>query len=158
MEIEKKFLVNKLPSDLDQYESKNIEQSYIATDPELRLRKIRTQCYLTIKSKGDLARQEFEITLTQEQFENLWQKKETNVIEKERYFIPINDNLIAELDVYSGFLQGLMTVEVEFISEEAAKNFQGPPWFGKDITYDKRFKNKELASKGIPQQTNGENE
>ena len=52
---------------------------------------------------------------------------------------------MAELDIYYGELEGLITVETEFKSEKEANEFIVPNWYGKEITYDKRYKNKNLA-------------
>lgn len=49
------------------------------------------------------------------------------------------------MDIYNDDLDGLVTVETEFSSEEQAEAFVKPSWFGDDITEDKRYKNKNLA-------------
>ena len=68
-----------------------------------------------------------------------------NIVEKTRYEIPLAGGIVAELDVYHGKLDGLITVETEFESEKQANAFSPPSWFGKDVTTDKRYKNKNLA-------------
>ena len=149
MEIERKFLVNTLP-DLTAYPSKKLSQAYISTEPVIRLREMDSQFFLTVKSKGHLSREELEIPISHEEYINLYKKVEGHVIEKVRYYIPLNNELTAELDIYHDFLEGLMTVEVEFSTEEAANAFVPPSWFGKDITFDGRFKNNRLALDGNP--------
>jgi CYTH domain-containing protein len=52
--------------------------------------------------------------------------------------------------VYSGALTGLMVAEVEFPSEEAARAFVPPAWFGREVTNDSRYKNRRLATEGLP--------
>ena len=152
MEIERKFLVNRLPDNLDTYKSKQIEQSYISIDPVIRIRKSNQEYYLTVKSKGHLAREEFESSLTKEQYKNLLLKvDEGELISKIRYIIPIQNNLTAELDVYKGLLEGLITVEVEFNTEAEAEKFLSPKWFGREVTYEKSYKNSELFIKGLPE-------
>ena len=151
MEIERKFLVNELLDDLDNYENKEIEQSYISIDPVIRLRKSNKEYYLTVKSKGHLAREEFEISLTKDQYQNLLLKVDGGqLISKVRYIIPIENNLAAELDVYKGVLEGLLTVEVEFATKKEAEKFLPPEWFGSEVTYEKVYKNSELFIKGLP--------
>lgn len=149
MEIERKFLVSKLPT-LNQYKGKLVKQGYISTDPVIRLRKMDDAYTLTVKSKGHLVREEFELGLTQEQFEDLWEKVDTTYISKTRYFIPLDGNKLAELDIYYEQLDGLVTVEVEFNSTREAEKFQAPPWFGQDVTLDARYKNNHLALYGLP--------
>lgn len=150
MEIERKFLVNMLPS-LSSYPTKKITQAYISINPVIRIRQLETQYFLTVKSQGHIMRQEFEIPITIEQYEGLYSKIEGLPIEKIRYFIPLEQGLTAELDVYEGHLTGLSTVEVEFSSLEDSNNFLPPSWFGKDISLDYRYKNNHLAEYGLPQ-------
>ncbi|NLJ88399.1 MAG: CYTH domain-containing protein [Epulopiscium sp.] len=150
MEIERKFLVKELPDNLQSYENQEIIQGYISIDPTIRLRKSNDEYFLTIKSKGHLKREEMEFPLTKEQFENLWPKVDSATIYKTRYNIPLENNLVAELDVYHKNLNGLLTVEVEFESEKASEKFVPPEWFGKDVTHDSRYKNNNIAVYGIP--------
>lgn len=149
MEIERKFMLNQIP-DITSYPSEKIIQAYISTDPVIRIRQMGTIYYLTVKSHGHLVREEFELPITKEQFLALWPKIEFDPIEKTRYFIPIEDGFTAELDIYEGHLNGLMTVEVEFNTKEEASHFQAPEWFGKDITHDSRYKNNLLSMYGLP--------
>ena len=39
MEIERKFLIKKLPENLTQYPCRTIEQAYLCTEPVVRIRK-----------------------------------------------------------------------------------------------------------------------
>jgi CYTH domain-containing protein len=161
MEIERKFLVKELPDDLNYDTVLSIEQCYISISPEIRLRKITNtyhnyimnhNYYLTVKSDGDLEREEFEIQITREQYESLLIKHDGSLIRKNRYKYPISFdayNLYAEIDNYYGHLSGLQIVEVEFPNNEVAKLFSDyiPEWFSEEVTYDKQYKNKNLALK-----------
>ena len=40
MEIERKFLVRRLPEDMDSYPKHHIEQAYLSTDPVVRVRRL----------------------------------------------------------------------------------------------------------------------
>ncbi len=151
MEIEKKFLVHQMPSDLEKYEKLQILQAYVSTDPVIRLRHCDEYYYLNVKTKGHLKREEMEIPLTKEQFESLWLKIESKVVSKVRYLVPIDHNLTAEIDIYREELSGLTTIEVEFETEKDAIDFIAPDWFGKDVTHDSRYKNNNLALYGKPQ-------
>lgn len=150
MEIERKYLVHELPN-LKRYPSKRITQGYISTDPVIRVRQMGNQYCVCVKSQGHMIREEFELNITKEQYEGLWEKVEFSPIEKVRYFIPLENGLTAELDVYEGHLKNLITVEVEFDSALAADHFKAPVWFGRDITHDNRYKNNHLSMYGIPQ-------
>jgi len=150
-EIERKFLVKKLPEDLHQYPSTVILQGYLAITSdgtEVRLRKKGHRYFQTVKSGSGLLRSEVEIELSQDQFEKLWQMTEEKRIEKIRYEIAYSGTTI-ELDVFKGMLQGLVVAEVEFISIEEANTFIPPSWFSNEVTEDERYKNRNLALCGI---------
>lgn len=146
MEIERKFLLENLPLNIDKFKSSKIEQAYISYEPEIRIRKKNNKYYLTKKSKGNLVREEIEKEIN-EDFYNLLKENyiENNVIQKTRYYIPLSGKITAEIDVFEGVLESLKTVEVEFCSEEDAKNFEIPNWFGEEITYNKEYKNAYLS-------------
>lgn len=147
-EIEKKYLVEFLP-DLSNFNSCQVSQGYLSFDPEVRIRMMNDECFLTRKGDGALSRDEDEESITLEVFKILYDLVQGNLIDKTRVFIPIEEGYTAELDIYHGELDGLLTVEVEFPSEEEAEKFIPPIWFGNDITNDKRFKNKKLARESI---------
>ena len=149
-EIERKFLIKNLPENLENFTHYEIRQGYISTDPTIRLRQQDDKYILTVKSAGLMKKQEYELDLTEDQFNRLWKKTEGNTIEKTRYVIPLNDGLKAELDVYKGFLSGFMNVEVEFASTKKAILFDIPNWFGQEVTQDPRYSNSSLAKLGIP--------
>ena len=66
-----------------------------------------------------------------------------------RYKIPEGIWTI-ELDVYRGCLKGLVVAEVEFETIDESSRFVPPPWFGREVTDDDRYKNATLAHKGTP--------
>ena len=105
---------------------------------------------LTVKSGRGRVRVEEELEIEADRFERLWPLTEGRRIEKRRYEIPAGDGLTIELDVYAGDLDGLVTAEVEFGSEDAAEAFAAPDWLGPDVTDDPRYKNQRLAVDGAP--------
>jgi adenylate cyclase len=96
-----------------------------------------------------MSRREVEIELRQDQFEELWPLTEGKRVEKTRYFIEHAPYTI-ELDVFEGDLEGLVVAEVEFGSEEEAEKFTPPDWFVKEVTWDSRYQNSNLARFGMP--------
>jgi adenylate cyclase len=152
IEIERKFLVERLPDDLDAHPSREIEQGYLAItdDVEVRVRRYGEQSFLTVKSSGDESRVEEEIEIDGRRFDALWPLTEGRRVEKRRYRIPTDDGLTIELDVYHGRLSGLLIAEVEFGSRADADRFAPPPWLSRDVTDDSRYKNKRLATEGLP--------
>lgn len=151
MEIEKKYLIQS-PPPLESFPCMQISQGYISTDPVIRVRKSNDQYYVTMKGDGHIAREEWELPISAEQYTRLLQKVEGRMVEKCRYLIPLglDNGLIAELDVYQGELEGLRTVEVEFPSMEAIADFRPPSWFGRDVSEEKSYKNSQLSLFGMP--------
>lgn len=150
MEIERKFLVSAIPDNLESYNIKEIEQAYISTNPTIRIRKSNSDYILTVKGSGHMSREEFELSINEDQYLSLMKKTETLTVAKTRYEIPIDGGYLAELDIYHGQLEGLMTVEVEFNTVDEALIFKPPSWFSIDVTNDKRYKNTALSINGIP--------
>ncbi len=120
--------------------------------PPIRLRQWDDRYILTVKGKGLLAKEEFELEITKEEYDHLLTKAESPAVEKVRYLVPLEDGLTAEVDVYEGKLAGLMTTEVEFPTLEEAETYEPPYWFGKDVSFDHRYKNTSLSLYGIPEE------
>jgi CYTH domain-containing protein len=153
LEIERKFLVKRLPPGAEMLSGDPIRQGYvIATEDgiELRVRQKQSRYFQTIKMGQGLSRTEIEFELTQDQFRRLWPSTEGRRVSKTRCRLPVGEHT-AELDRFDGDLAGLLLVEVEFPSVEASQQFSPPDWFGKDVTEDGRYKNKYLAVHGIPE-------
>jgi CYTH domain-containing protein len=146
-EIERKFLVTALPDGLG--EGDTIDQGYLAIAPdgvETRIRRRAGAATLTVKSGPAMIRVEEEIPLETARFDALWPLTEGRRLEKVRHLIPLERGLTAELDVYGGALAGLLTAEIEFPSEAAARDFSPPPWLGEEVTGDATYANQNLAT------------
>ncbi|MBQ9561933.1 MAG: CYTH domain-containing protein [Lachnospiraceae bacterium] len=157
MEIERKYTIRQLPPDLEQYETREIEQAYLCMDPVVRVRRSNENYILTYKSKADpdaamCVNEEIEARLTRESYLHLRAKSDANPVTKTRYLIPLQDGLVAELDVFHGRLQGLVFCEVEFPSVEAAESFTAPEWFDRDVSTDRRYSNAFLATLSSPEE------
>ena len=151
-EIERKFLVKSLPENLEQYPHKDIVQGYLAITEdgtEVRLRQKGEKYFQTVKSGSGKTRFESEVEITEEQFNSLWEATKGKRVEKTRYEIPHESGLI-ELDVYHGGLDGLLSAEMEFSSEDDSNKFIAPEWLNEEVTDDKRYKNQDLALHGVP--------
>lgn len=147
MEIERKFLIKKeqLPETIKSCPFHEIEQGYLCTDPVVRIRRQDNEYYLTYKSKGLLSREEYNLPLTKEAYEHLKPKADGIVISKTRYLIPEKNGLTIELDVFHKDYDGLLLAEVEFESEEQARAYLPPEWFGEDVTYSSAYHNSTLS-------------
>ncbi|MBQ9155299.1 MAG: CYTH domain-containing protein [Eubacterium sp.] len=145
MEIERKFLIKKLPEDIDSYPHELIRQAYISTDPVIRIRRKGESFILTVKSSGLMAREETELSISEKSFDQLMTKTEGLVIEKVRYKIPERDQLTIELDVFQGVYAGFIMAEVEFEDISQARAYLPPAWFGREVTEDTDFHNSTLS-------------
>ena len=153
-EIERKFLVDEMP----RAESGQtvIEQGYLALDEraEVRLRRQGGELLLTAKIGHGEVREEVEVPVEPRAFEALWPLTEGRRVQKVRHYVPLREDLRAEVDVYAGALDGLRTAEIEFSSIEQADRFRPPSWLGAELTGDERYANQSLATRGLPE-TNG---
>lgn len=145
MEIERKYLVEGLPDDLESYPYHDIEQAYLCTTPVVRIRRQDDDYILTYKSSGMMSHEEYNLPLTKEAYEHLKTKADGNVITKRRYLLPLTDELTIELDLFSGIFEGMVLAEVEFPTEEAANAFVPPSWFIQDVTFQKEYHNSYLS-------------
>ena len=144
MEIERKYLLKKMPDNLGTYRHRHLEQGYLCTAPVVRIRKDDDRYELTYKSGGMMVRQEYNLLLTKDSYEHLKKKVDGRLITKKRYMIPYEKYMI-ELDVFENDLAPLVLAEVEFETEEEANSFNPPEWFGKDVTFSKAYHNSVLS-------------
>lgn len=151
VEIERKFVVPDPPRDLERHASKQIDQGYLVVsgDAEVRIRSLGDERFLTVKRGSGMERAELEIEISDQQFQALWKLVEGRHVTKRRFYVPLGA-LTAEVDVYGGELDGLITAEVEFESMDAGEGFEPPEWFGAEVTDDDRFANQSLAQAARP--------
>jgi adenylate cyclase len=151
VEIERKFLVDRSPAGLP--EGERIDQGYLVVGEdgvEVRIRRRAGTTTLTVKSGPGMVRTEEEIAIDERRFESLWPLTDGRRVSKTRHVIPLESGLAAELDVYRGNHDGLLTAEIEFPSLEASEAFDPPEWLGREVTGDRRFANQALALDGRP--------
>lgn len=146
IEIERKFLVLSLPNDVKNSPRRRISQGYIliTDDKEVRIRESDGRYTLTEKIGCGLARKEHEQEIDKDTFTSLWPKTENRRITKTRFLIE-NDCYIIDLDVFDPPFAPLVIAEIEFSSVTDAESAYIPEWFGREVTNDKRFKNKNLV-------------
>ena len=114
------------------------------------MRRRAGEATLTVKSGPGLLRIEEELAIDERRFDSLWALTDGRRVSKARHEIPLGDGLTAELDVYDGAHDGLLTVEIEFPSLAASEAFAPPPWIGREVTGDARYANQSLALAGRP--------
>lgn len=145
MEIERKFLINKLPENIKEYPFHIIEQAYLCTNPVVRVRRQDEDYILTYKGSGMMAREEYNLPLNKEAYEHLLTKADGAIISKKRYLIPLSEQLTIELDEFYKPMNDLLLAEVEFPSIEEANAFVPPEWFGEDVTFDAAYHNSTMS-------------
>ncbi|MBU0579881.1 MAG: hypothetical protein KKA19_01785 [Candidatus Margulisbacteria bacterium] len=151
----------------DKVVQKVIQENFSTNYPELELKNIdvvriretkgpannQVEYTMTLKGPGHLERSEYEVDINQDLFEKLWHKTTLGHITKRRYKEKITTKLIIEIDEYFDNLKGLYTAEVELTNPELEKYImkmiKGLYRLNddeiKDVTYDKRYKNNNLA-------------
>ena len=147
MEIERKWLIKSLPSEIYRpTKAMKIYQGYINTDPEVRIRKSvyesngEEKYYLAIKSNGSLSRMEVEINISRDNYESLLKLIEYKMIKK--------DYIVYDFAGYNIEMSRVdddwYYAEVEFDSEEKANNFTFPfpDLMIKEVTHDSNYKMK----------------
>ncbi len=151
-EIERKFLLDEIPPGAADTDCDLIDQGYLVSDgeTEIRLRRKAGVHYITVKKGHGEVRDETEVEITAGQFDRLWKHTEGWRVQKRRHFVALGGGLTAEMDIYGDDLEGLLTVEVEFGSESASRDFRPPAWFGREVTGDVRYSNQQMARIGRP--------
>jgi adenylate cyclase len=147
-EIERKFLVRRVPEQAHDHPGTDIRQGYLAvteTD-EVRIRRRGDRHTLTMKSGRGMTRVEEEVNLSLEIFEALWPLTDGRRVFKVRHEVQYH-GLTIELDEYKGNLDGLHVAEVEFSSITDADGFSPPSWFDCEVTEDPAYANRALASR-----------
>ena len=147
-EIERKFLIKRLPLQILRSRHFQLAQGYLANEAggrHVRLRKKGKTASLTFKVGRGPSREEREIRLSPKQFATLWPATSGRRLRKTRYEVPWK-NLVIEIDIYHGRNHGLVVAEVEFRSQASRRKFKPPRWFGREITGEKRYSNVRLAS------------
>lgn len=156
MEIELKFLCA-APVDIETWPHTEIEQAYLCDSPVVRVRRDGDRYFLTYKSSGLMAREEYNLPLDENSYAHLLKKADTEPLSKTRYRKPIRrtlngveKDLTIELDIFHGRLAPLVMAEVEFETEEDAKAYVPEAWFGREVTWDKGYHNSNLIKDGLP--------
>jgi len=139
IETERRFLISKLPEDINNFPSKIIEDLRIETGephPHFRVRKDGDKMVLTKKypKETGLKLQMIEETIVLTEIEyKTFQKLEGTKQSKIRFNYIYNDRH-TELDVWTNDLEGLAIIEFEFSSKEEAETFVMPKFCLLEIT------------------------
>ncbi len=145
-EIEKKFLVK---GDFKPFVVKEtrITQGYLSSVPErtVRVRIKGEKGFLTIKGIGNASgasRFEWEREISIEDAKELLELCEPGVIDKTRYIVKADGDLVFEVDEFYGDNNGLTVAEIELPTEDTP--FTKPEWLGEEVTGDVKYFNSML--------------
>lgn len=151
-EIERKFVVTYLPEGLlETRKPVLIRQGYIAAEGErqVRIRDEGGHYSMSVKQGFGLKRHDTQISVSAEQFNALWPLTQHMRVEKNRYRIDFFGHRLL-LDVFTGHLEPLVLVEVEFDSEVHSRQFLPPDFAEMEVTHRREYQNVHLARMGLP--------
>lgn len=125
-----------------------IAQGYLATDPaSVRIRIQDGAATLTIKGEAEgLVRDEFEYPVPLADAEAMLRLCPEPPIVKKRHEI-VHAGKLWQVDVFEGALTGLVVAEVEL--ERADEVITLPDWVGREVTWDRRYRNSALIRHGL---------
>ncbi len=154
IEYERTFLAREIPAEVRSSMPERTVDIYIPDTkdihPTVRLRKRGGHYEITKKSllNGNDSSQMLEenITLTQEEFESL-ASGHGRMVEKDRYKVIISGRP-AEVDIFSGKLEGLVIIDFEFLNNSDKATFTPPPSCLIEVTQEITFAGGNLAGKG----------
>ncbi len=142
-EIKRKFLPKNRP-DLSNLRHEEFERYYLLTDKkiDLRIQRINNKYEVERMEKiSVISRTKQKMSISQEEFNMLKSLAEFSVVRDSYTF---SENPEIKIRVYHGKFEGLIRIEVEFRSEEEAKNYQPLDWFGCEITNTPLWRDSEL--------------
>ena len=147
-EIERKWILNEIPSNFDILLEADVEQLYISMEPEVRIRKRIEKgknpiCFMDVKGMGDLSRKEISTIISEEEFEEIKNIIAKPPITKKYYKLNIGEKKYLEVSVVDqGTENEFIYAELEFDSEKEAKEFVPPVKVTKEVTFDPKYKMK----------------
>ena len=147
IEKERKFKVKSKKFISFSHKVINIKQGYLSKDNNLaiRIRISDKKAHLCIKGptcKSGISRFEFEKKISLIEGTKLLKLSLPRIIFKKRYLIEYKNQLL-EVDVFEGFLKGLILAEIELNSK--SQKIYLPDWVGEEVTGVKTFYNSQLS-------------
>ena len=147
IEIERKFLVANDGWKSAAIASRRLRDGLIARfgSGKIRVRLEPGKAWLTVKGpKTGHSRQEFDYPIPYADGDEMLRTLCSGpIIEKTRYVVPHHD-LMWEVDVHEGDLQGLVLAEIEL--EHEGQELVLPSWIGREVTDDPRYRKAALLS------------
>ena len=142
MEIERKWILQKVPTEFRLVRNTQMEQFYVSTNPEVRLRHnpaSNEPFRITVKGEGTLSREEIETKVSENFYNKLKDFVGKPSIKKDYSIFNCGGYPLAVSVVDNG---AFIYAEVEFESEEQARNYELPIADAVEVTYDSNYKMK----------------
>ncbi|MDO8625425.1 MAG: hypothetical protein Q7R47_05055 [Candidatus Diapherotrites archaeon] len=146
-EIERKFLVRKMPSLYGLTPVKQ-ERYYLfdGNGIEIRIQSKNDHFELERKTRiGKLSRDSHKIPISKKEFDALKKFGKSKTV-RTSYAISKNPNI--KIKVYAGKFRGLVRAEIEFESEKTARRFKPMAGMGTEITHTPLGRDQELGKLG----------
>ena len=148
LEIERKFLIDGFPEELELLYDVEIEQGYVSIHPEVRIHKAvdktsaRTDYRLTLKGDGDLTRTEIKTDVSESFYKDALGMLGVQPIAKDYKAYRLGERILEVCRVDAGTQNEFYYAEIEFPTEDDAENFIPPQFLGREITYNDEYKMK----------------
>lgn len=142
MEIERKWILQKVPTEFRLVRNTQMEQFYVSTNPEVRLRHnpaSNEPFRITVKGEGTLSREEIETKVSENFYNKLKDFVGKPPITKDYSIFNCGGYPLAVSVVDNGVF---IYAEVEFESEEQARNYQLPIDDAVEVTDNPEYKMK----------------
>lgn len=142
MEIERKWILQKVPTEFRLVRNTQMEQFYVSTNPEVRLRHnpaSNEPFRITVKGEGTLSREEIETKVSENFYNKLKDFVGKPPITKDYSIFNCGGYPLAVSVVDNG---AFIYAEIEFESEEQARNYQLPIDDAVEVTEDSSYKMK----------------
>lgn len=152
LEVELSYLAALIPPDLEDCEHKDIFDMYFPANAEhakLRIRQKADSYELTKKTQTNPndagVQHEENVELTADEFAAL-AKGSGRKLQKTRYLMPYK-GIVAEVDIFTGSLRGLVVIEFEFKTLEEKRGFVKPDFCLANVTQENFIAGGFLAGK-----------
>ena len=142
MEIERKWILQRVPTEFRLVRNSQVEQFYVSTSPEVRLRHnpaSNEPFRIIIKGEGTLSREEIETKVSENFYNKLKDFVGKPPIKKDYSIFNCGGYPLAVSVVDDG---AFIYAEIEFESEEQARNYQLPIDDAVEVTEDSSYKMK----------------
>lgn len=142
MEIERKWILQRVPTEFRLVRNSQVEQFYVSISPEVRLRHnpaSKEPFRITVKGEGTLTREEIEAEISEDFYNQLKDFVGKSPIKKNYSVFNCGGYPLTVSVVDDG---AFIYAEIEFESEEQARDYQFPIDDAIEVTDDSNYKMK----------------